>query len=105
MQTKNEKIEQTWNELKGGDTVTLTKYQFAMVFEYGYEYHKKSIKDNPSIENLSFSDLNAFEKELSELVVSCQLPDGKLDKNGIKYDKTLTEVQIEIEDRIKRICI
>ncbi|MDB0600707.1 hypothetical protein PL373_06020 [Tenacibaculum maritimum] len=106
MKTKNEIIEQNWEELKGGDTVILTKYQFAMIFDYGYEYHKKYTEQNLSLEKLTLSDLHVLEKELSELVESCLLPNEELeelDDNGKKYNKALTEVSLEIEKRIK--CI
>lgn len=106
MKTKNENIQQLWKEVGGQESITLTKYQFAMIFDYGYEYHKKSIDQNPNIETLSLADLHVLEKELAELVDNCTLPDkglDNLDANGIKYNKKLTKVSLEIERRVKEL--
>ena len=35
--TKNERIKEIWEEIKTDENIKISKYQFAIIFEYGYE--------------------------------------------------------------------
>ena len=104
MNTKNKEIERIWEEVKEDNSITIDKYQLAVIFDRGYEYHKNTIV-NDDLKSLTLSDLNMLEKELSKLVEDCTLSKtDKLDDNGKLYDKKLNEVSCEIERRIDTIC-
>ncbi|WP_064968044.1 hypothetical protein [Tenacibaculum ovolyticum] len=97
---KNERIQEIWNELELDESIKLSKYQLAIIFDYGYQYYKTTLEDSNNLKQLSLADLQVLEAELSELVDGCTLPNKELDANGKKYNRKLNEVSLEMENRI-----
>lgn len=96
MKTKNEAIKELWKETTKDSSISLTKYQLAMIFEYGWEHHKKKTESKNEIEALPLADLRVLEIELSELVDSCACADTKT-----VYSQKLTKVSLIIANKVK----
>ncbi len=102
--TKNEELEQLWEEFKDDDTVKISQFQLALIFERGEYYCRKQTEEETELGKLSLSDLKALEVELSDLVEGSKCSNGELDTEGVVYNSKLMLVHGAIERKVNLYC-
>ena len=103
--TKNQELKELWDEFQQDESVKLTQYQLALIFEKGEHYCRKLYEERATnINEMPLSDLRILESELDDLVDGSRLSNGELDSEGLMYNSKLMRVHGVIEKRVKLHC-